>query len=35
MALIDWSISYDELILWNNVLRKYDNLKEKIKNLKL
>ena len=34
MALIDWSISYDELILWNNVLRKYDNLKEKIKNLK-
>ena len=35
MALIDWSISYDELILWNNVLKKYDNLKEKIKNLKL
>ena len=34
MALIDWSICYDEFILWNNVLKKYDNLKEKIKNLK-
>ena len=35
MVLIDWSISYDEFILWNNALKKYDNLKEKIKNLKL
>ena len=32
MALIDWSISYDQFILWNKI---YDNLKKKINNLKL
>ena len=31
-ALIDSYIIYDEFALVNNVLRKYDNMKEEIKN---
>ena len=31
-ALIDSYIIYDEFVLVNNVLRKYDNMKEEIKN---
>ena len=34
MALIDLNISHDEFVLINNVLKQYDNMKEKIKNLK-
>ena len=33
-ALIDSNISSDELVLINNVLKEYDNMKEEIKNLK-
>ena len=34
MAFIDLSIHHDEFVSLNNVLREYDNVKEKIKNLK-
>ena len=30
-ALIDWVISPDEFVLINNVLKKYDDMKEKVK----
>ena len=33
-ALTDSNITHDELILMNNVLKEYDNLKEEIKNSK-
>ena len=33
-ALIDSNISHDELVLLNNVLREYDDIKEETKNLK-
>ena len=33
-ALIDSSISHDEFILINNVLKEYDDMKEEIKSLK-
>ena len=33
-ALIDWNINHDKLVLINNVLREYDNIKKEIKNLK-
>ena len=33
-ALIDSSISHDEFVLINNVLKEYDDMKEEIKNLK-
>ena len=33
-ALIDLNTSHDEFLLINNVLNKYDNMKEEIKNLK-
>ena len=33
-ALIDSSISHDDFLLINNVLKVYDNLKAEIKNLK-
>ena len=33
-ALIDSNISHDEFILKNNVPKKYDDMKEEIKNLK-
>ena len=33
-ALIDFNTSHDEFLLINNVLNKYDNMKEEIKNLK-
>ena len=33
-ALINASISHDEFVLINNVLKEYDNIKDKIKNLK-
>ena len=33
-ALIDSVISHDELILINNVLKEYNEMKEKMKNLK-
>ena len=33
-ALIDSVISHDELILINNVLKEYKEMKEKMKNLK-
>ena len=33
-ALIDSNISHDEFILTNNVPKKYDDMKEEIKNLK-
>ena len=33
-ALFDSYISHDEFVLWNNVLRKYDDTKEETKNLK-
>ena len=32
-ALVDSDISHDEFILINNVLKKYDEMKEEIKNL--
>ena len=34
MALIDSNISHDELVLVNNVLKEYDDMKEELKNLK-
>ena len=34
-ALIDLNTSHDEFLLINNVLNKYDNMKEEIKNLKI
>ena len=33
-ALIDSNISHHEFFLINNVLKEYDDMKEKIKNLK-
>ena len=33
-ALFDSYISHDEFLLWNNVLRKYNDTKEEAKNLK-
>ena len=33
-ALIDSNISHDEFVLIRNMLQKYDNMKEEIKNLK-
>ena len=33
-ALMDSNINHDEFILINNVLKKYDDVKEEIKNLK-
>ena len=33
-ALIDSSISHDEFVLTNNVLKEYDDMKEKIKKIK-
>ena len=33
-ALIDSVISHDEFVLINNVLKKYEKMKEEIKNLK-
>ena len=33
-SLIDSNISHDELVLINNVLKEYDEVKEEIKNLK-
>ena len=33
-ALINSNISHDEVVLTNNVLKKYDDMKEEIKNLK-
>ena len=33
-ALINSSISHDEFLLINNVLKEYDDMKEGIKNLK-
>ena len=33
-ALIDSNISHDEFVLIDNVLQKYDDMKEEIKNLK-
>ena len=33
-VLIDSNISHDEFVLINNVLKEYDEMKEKIKNLK-
>ena len=33
-ALIDSNISQDEFILMNNVRKKYDNMKEEVKNWK-
>ena len=32
--LIDWYISPHEPVLINNVLKEYDNMKERFKNLK-
>ena len=32
-ALIDSNISHDEFVLINNVLKEYDDMKEKIKSL--
>ena len=34
MSLIDSNVSHDEFVLINNVLKEYDDMKEKIKNLK-
>ena len=34
MSLIDTIISHDESLLRNNVLKEYNKMKEKIKNLK-
>ena len=34
-ALIDSTISHDELVLVNNVLKEYEDMKEEIKNLKI
>ena len=34
-ALIDSSISHDEFVLINDVLKEYDNMKEEIRNLKI
>ena len=33
-ALIDYKFSHDEFVLINNVVKEYDEMKEKIKNLK-
>ena len=33
-ALIDSNITHDEFVLINNILKKYDSMKEEIKNLK-
>ena len=33
-ALIDSNISHNKFVLINNVLKEYDNMKEKMKNLK-
>ena len=33
-ALIDSNISHGELVLINNVLKEYDDMKEKVENLK-
>ena len=33
-ALIDLVVSHDEFVLTNNVLKEYNEMKEKIKNLK-
>ena len=33
-ALIDSNINHDEFVLKNNVLKKYDDVNEEIKNLK-
>ena len=33
-SLIDSNVSYDELVLTNNVLKKYEEMQEEIKNLK-
>ena len=33
MTLIGFSISYNEFVLINNVLKEYDYMKEEIKNL--
>ena len=33
-ALIDSNISHDELVLTNNVLKEYDDIKQELKNLK-
>ena len=33
-ALIDSNISHDELVLINNVLKEYDDIKQELKNLK-
>ena len=33
-ALIDLNINHDEFVLINNVLKKYNKMKEEIKNLK-
>ena len=33
-ALIDSTISHNEFVLTNNVLKEYDNIKEETKNLK-
>ena len=33
-AIIDSDISHDELILINNVLKEYEEMREEIKNLK-
>ena len=33
-SLIDSNIIYDEFVLKNNVLKKYDEMKKEIKNLK-
>ena len=32
-ALIDSNISHDQLVLMNNVLKEYDDMKEEIRNL--
>ena len=33
-AVINTNISHDELVLINNVLKEYDNMKQEIKNVK-
>ena len=34
MLIIESYISHDQFVLVNNMLRRYDNMKEEIKNLK-
>ena len=34
-ALIDPTVSHDEFVLVNNVLKEYEDMKEEIKNLKI